>query len=61
MCYEKLDLIEKLAIYQALNRLNQTELGRRLDVSQPVISRVLKKSIKPSFELEQKIIKLINE
>ncbi|WP_339145431.1 MULTISPECIES: hypothetical protein [unclassified Sutcliffiella] len=60
MCYEKLDLVEKLAIYQALNRLNQTELGRRLDVSQPVISRVLKKSIKPSFELEQKINKLIN-
>jgi DNA-binding transcriptional regulator LsrR (DeoR family) len=58
--YEQLDLINKLKVYQALNGLNQTELGEKLEVSQPVVSRVLKRTHKPSFELQQKIHKLIS-
>jgi predicted XRE-type DNA-binding protein len=41
MCYNELDIIDKLKVYQALNKLNQTQLGEKLNVSQPVISRVL--------------------
>jgi DNA-binding transcriptional regulator LsrR (DeoR family) len=58
--YEQLDLISKLKVFQALNGLNQTLLGEKLEVSQPVISRVLKRTHKPSYELEQRIHKLIN-
>lgn len=62
MCkqYEQLDLINKLKVYQALNGLNQTQLGEKLECSQPVISRVLKRVIQPSYELQQRIHKLIN-
>ncbi|WP_420489755.1 helix-turn-helix domain-containing protein [Neobacillus drentensis] len=42
-----------------LNNINQKELGRLLNVSQPVISRILK-GTKPSLKLEQRIHKLIN-
>ena len=59
--YEQLDLINKLKVYQALNGLNQTVLGEKLEVSQPVISRILRRINKPSCELEQRIHKLINE
>ncbi|MEH7483196.1 hypothetical protein V7157_19440 [Neobacillus drentensis] len=59
--YEQLDLIDKLKVYQTLNGLNQTLLGEKLEVSQPVISRVLKRTHKPSFELQQRIHKLIND
>ncbi|MEH7084795.1 helix-turn-helix transcriptional regulator [Neobacillus drentensis] len=58
--YEELDLITKLRVYQAIKRLNQTQLGEKLKVSQPVVSRVLKGTHKPSFELQQKINNLIN-
>lgn len=60
MCYKELDLIDKLRVYMTLNRLNQTQLGEKLEISQPVISRVLKRTHKPSYELEQRIHKLIN-
>lgn len=58
--YEQLDLIDKLLVYKALKGLNQTTLGEKLEVSQPVISRVLKRTHKPSYELQQRIHKLIN-
>jgi DNA-binding transcriptional regulator LsrR (DeoR family) len=58
--YEQLDLIDKLKVYQTLNGLNQTSLGEKLKVSQPVMSRVLKRTSKPSCELEQRIKNLIN-
>jgi transcriptional regulator with XRE-family HTH domain len=61
MCYEELDLVDKLRILQTLKKLKQVELGERLQVSQPVISRVMRREHKPSYELEQRIIKLLKE
>ncbi len=61
MCYEQLDLIDRLKVHATLNNINQTELGRSLSVSQPVISRVLKRQIKPSCELEKRIQQLLND
>ncbi|RFU70326.1 hypothetical protein D0469_06925 [Peribacillus saganii] len=60
MCYEELNLVSKLKVYMVLNDINQSELGRLLNVSQPVISRVLNKT-KPSAQLEKRIRKLIND
>lgn len=59
MCINELDLIDKLKVYQALNRLNQTLLGEKLEVSQPVVSRILKREVKPSEHLQKKILELI--
>ncbi|WP_215015905.1 helix-turn-helix transcriptional regulator [Bacillus sp. ISL-75] len=54
------DEIDKLKAYMAVLDLNQTELGEKLGVSQSLISLILKRQHKPTFELNQKINNLIN-
>jgi DNA-binding XRE family transcriptional regulator len=53
------DDIDKLKAYMAVMDLNQTTLGEKLGASQSLISLILKRQHKPSFELEQKINNLI--
>jgi predicted transcriptional regulator len=61
MSIEELSLVDKLKVYQAIKRMNQQELGEGLLVSQSFVSRLLKGEVKPSYELEQRIIKLLKE
>ncbi|WP_186578062.1 hypothetical protein [Aquibacillus kalidii] len=58
---EKLDLITKLQVYQVVNRLNQKELGEKLNVSQSLISLMYTQKYKPSKEIEIKIKELLKD
>jgi transcriptional regulator with XRE-family HTH domain len=55
------DDIDKLKAYMAVLGWNQTLLGEKLGASQSLISLILKRQHKPSYELQQRIHKLIND
>ncbi|MFD0827573.1 hypothetical protein ACT8ZR_18250 [Neobacillus sp. M.A.Huq-85] len=59
--FKELDYIDKLKVFQALNDYNQSTMGEKLSISQSLYNLIIKRKHKPSFEVQQKINKLIKE
>lgn len=58
---ENVDQIDKLKIYQAIYDLNQTIMGEKLGISQSLYNLIIKRKHKPSYDVQQKINKLIGD